>query len=77
MRFAVSAGVDSPLPPMRTSLDGSSFTMPGLTTLTVNPVPACASARCFAVMMSAALRTDPAMLPVTKAPWPLTPTRRP
>ena len=61
----------------RTSLDGVGVTTPGLTVLTVTPDPATPSARFFAAMIKAALRTEPVTLPVRNAFCPLTPTTRP
>lgn len=77
MSAAMSVGRDCPLLPTSTAKDGDSDTMLGLIAFTETPEPTRESARFFATMMSAALRTEPVMLPVRKAFWPLTPTMRP
>lgn len=74
---ATWVGVVSPKPPVATEVAGCSLTMPGLTVLIPIPLPACSSARCLAIVISAPLRTEPAMFPVTSAFWPETPDNPP
>ena len=65
-RSAICSGLDSPPLPISTSEVGAATTAPGLMVFTVTPDPATLSARFLAAMIRAALRTEPATLPVTK-----------